>query len=217
ATWKDVYANDDNIVATLKKNSPTSAADAVKLLNGPSNDLFAKLTVSTDKLVASVNKSRAEANKAAEDTARTVLIATLASAITGLAVGVALALWTSRLIVTPVRKVRDLLGQMADGDLTEPVEIDTRDEVGQMATALERMRVSMRDTVAHIVDTSGTLATSSHHLTEVSGSMAAAAQQMSAQANVVAETAEEVSRNVQTVASGSEEMGSSIGEISHNA
>jgi methyl-accepting chemotaxis protein len=215
--WEAVFANDDKIVAVLKKNSPTSAGDAVKILNGASNDLFGKLTVSTDKLVASVNKVRADANKDAENTAQTVLYATIIAAVAGLALGVALALWTSRLIVTPVRRVRDLLGKMADGDLTEAVTVDSRDEIGEMSSALERMRMSMRDTVAHIVDTSGTLATSSQHLTEVSGSMAASAQEMSVQANVVSETADLVSRNVQTVASGSEEMGSSIGEISHNA
>jgi methyl-accepting chemotaxis protein len=216
-TWQAVFTNDDAIVAALKKNAPISAAEAVKILNGTSNDLFSKLTDLTDKLVASVNKTRAQANKDADSTAQTVLYATIAAAVTGLALGVALALWTSRLIVSPIRRVRDLLGRMADGDLTEAVSVDSRDEVGQMSAALERMRESMRDTVAHIADTSGALAASSQQLTAVSGSMAASAQEMSAQANVVAETAELVSRNVQTVAAGSEQMGSSIGEISHNA
>ncbi|MGC9668778.1 methyl-accepting chemotaxis protein [Planosporangium sp. 12N6] len=215
--WESVFATDDKIVAVLKKNSPTSAAEAVTILNGDSNDLFSKLGASTDKLVASVNKGRAQANKDADSTAQTVLLLTIVAAAVGLVVGGVIALWNYRLIVSPVRRVRDLLGRMADGDLTEAVDVDSRDEIGQMAAALERMRASVRDTVARIVETSGALTTSSQHLTEVGGSMSAAAQQMSAQANVVAETAEEVSRSVQTVASGSEEMGSSIGEISHNA
>jgi methyl-accepting chemotaxis protein len=214
---QDVFATDDRIVAALKKNTPTSTIEAVTILNGDSNDLFGKLSATTDKLVASVNNGRAQANKDAENVAQTVLTWTIVAAVAGLALGVGLALWTSRLIVSPVRRVRDLLGRMADGDLTEAVEVNSRDEVGQMAAALERMRVSIRETVARIVDTSGTLATSSQHLTDVSGSMAASAQEMSVQANVVAETADLVSRNVQTVASGSEQMGASIGQISHNA
>ncbi|HEV7896547.1 MAG TPA: methyl-accepting chemotaxis protein [Planosporangium sp.] len=215
--WQDVFVTDDKIVATLKKGSPTSAAEAVKILNGDSNDAFAKLGKSTDALVESVNKGRARANKGADDAAQTVLVLTIAAAVVGLVLGSWLSLWTARLIVAPVRRVRDVLGKMADGDLTEPIKVDSRDEVGQMAAALEQMRTSMRDTVARIVDTSGALSANSQHLTEVSGSMAASAHQMSAQANVVAQTADDVSRNVQTVASGSEQMGSSIGEISHNA
>jgi methyl-accepting chemotaxis protein len=214
---QDAVATDDRIVAALKKNTPTGTAEAVAILNGDSNDVFNKLTASTDKLAASVNKSRAQANSDADSAARTVLVLTIIATALGLALGVTIALWTSRLIVSPVRKVRDLLGKMADGDLTESVKITNRDEIGEMAAALERMRESMCDTVAHIADTSGTLAASSQHLTEVSGSMAASAHQMSAQANLVSETADTVSRNVQTVASGAEEMGSSIGEISHNA
>jgi methyl-accepting chemotaxis protein len=214
---QDAFATDDRIVAALKKNTPTGTAEAVTILNGDSNDVFNKLSASTDRLVALVNKSRTQANNDADSVARTVLVWTIVAAAVGLALGVGLALWTSRLIVTPVRRVRDLLGKMADGDLTETVTVESRDEVGQMAAALERMRESMRETVARIVDTSSSLNANSQHLTEVSGSMAGSAHQMSAQANVVSETAEMVSRNIQTVASGSEEMGSSIGEISHNA
>jgi methyl-accepting chemotaxis protein len=164
-----------------------------------------------------VNKERARANKAADDAAHTVLVLTVVVTVVGLVLSGTLALWTARLIVSPVRRVRDLLGKMADGDLTEPVAVDSRDEVGQMAAALERMRAAMRDTVSRIVDTSGALSTHSRHLTEVSGSIAASAHQMSAQANVVSQTADDVSRNVQTVASGSEEMGASISQIAHNA
>jgi methyl-accepting chemotaxis protein len=215
--WENVFATDAKIVATLQANSSTSAAEAVKILNGDSNDLFGALGKTTKALVDSVATRSAQANKDADAVARNVLVMTIAAAALGLALGGALALWTSRLIVFPVRRVRDLLGKMADGDLTEAVEVRSRDEVGEMAAALERMRVSLRDALASIVDTSGALSASSQHLTTVGGSMAASAHELSAQASVVAETADQVSRNVQTVAAGSEQMGASISEISHNA
>ncbi|MEV1287516.1 methyl-accepting chemotaxis protein [Micromonospora sp. NPDC049679] len=215
--WEAVFATDAKIVATLQQGAPTSAAEAVKILNGDSNDLFGALGKTTKTLVDSVARRSAQANRDADDVARNVLVMTIAAAALGLTLGGALALWTSRLIVFPVRRVRDLLGKMADGDLTEAVEVRSRDEVGEMAAALERMRVSLRDAVASIVQTSGALSASSQHLTTVGGSMAASAHELSAQASVVAETADQVSRNVQTVAAGSEQMGASISEIAHNA
>ncbi|SDZ10231.1 methyl-accepting chemotaxis protein [Micromonospora pattaloongensis] len=215
--YETVFATDAKIVSTLQANTPTSAHEAVKILNGDSNDLFGAIGKTTKSLVDSVGQRSIQANKDADAVARNVLLLTIAAAVAGLLIGGALALWTARLIVAPVRRVRDVLGKMADGDLTEAVEVNSRDEVGQMAAALERMRVSLGDAVAAIVTTSGALSASSQHLNEVSSSMAASAHEMSAQANVVAETADQVSRNVQTVAAGSEQMGASIGEISHNA
>jgi methyl-accepting chemotaxis protein len=214
AKWKDVLATDDQIVAGLRSGS---AKKATATLNGDSNTHFAALGVITTKMQESLAKRSAAANKAADETARAVLLLTLVAAVVGLVLGVALAIFTGRLIVRPLLWVRNVLGRMADGDLTVPIKPRTRDEVGQMSAALERMRLSVRDTVAGIADTSSQLNSASGALASAGGQIAGSAQEASSQATVVAAAAEQVSANVQTVAAGAEEMGASIGEISHNA
>jgi methyl-accepting chemotaxis protein len=212
--WDDVLATDDQIVAALRGGS---AKKATATLNGDSNTHFAALDVITTKLQASLTERSAAANTSADDLAGTVKLASILAAAAGLAVGGLLALWTSRLIVRPLRRVRDDLGRMADGDLTHPVAVDSRDEVGQMSAALERMRASVRDTVAGIADTSSALNAASGSLASAGGQIGASAHEASSQATVVAAAAEQVSANVQTVSAGAEEMGASIREIAHNA
>jgi methyl-accepting chemotaxis protein len=212
--WDDVLATDDQIVAALRSGS---AKKATATLNGDSNTHFAALGVITTKMQASLAKRSAAAGKAADDLAGTIRTASIVAAVLGLLIGGILALLTSRLIVRPLRRVRDQLGRMADGDLTQAVAVDSRDEVGQMSAALERMRTSVRTTVAGIADTSTALNTASGALASSAGHIGASAQEASSQATVVAAAAEQVSANVQTVSAGAEEMGASIREIAHNA
>jgi len=147
-------------------------------------------------------------------TNRNTLLITL---VIGLALAMGLALYVSRLIVGPLVKVRDVLTQMAKGDLTAQIKVDSKDEVGQMAGALSSALTSMREAMFSVGGSAQALAAASEELSEVTGVIAASAEESSAQAGVVSTAAEEVSRNVQTVAAGSEEMGASIREISHNA
>jgi len=135
----------------------------------------------------------------------------------GLGIGFAVAMYVARSIVRPVRQVGEVLGAMAEGDLTRSADIDSKDEVGQMAAALAQASAGMRNAIAALGDSASTLAATSEEQSATSQQIAASAEQASAQANVVSAAAEQVSRNVQTVATGAEEMGASIREIAQNA
>jgi methyl-accepting chemotaxis protein len=121
------------------------------------------------------------------------------------------------MITSALRQVGDALDHVAAGDLTRQVDVDSHDEIGAMAGALNLAMDTMRVTVQTIDQSASSLATASEELTSVSSQIAATAEETAAQAGVVAAAADEVSRNVQTVAAGSEEMGASIREIAQNA
>jgi len=52
------------------------------------------------------------------------------------AIVLALALWITRMITTPVGKIVETLKVVADGDYSQKSDIDSKDEIGQMAGAL---------------------------------------------------------------------------------
>jgi methyl-accepting chemotaxis protein len=135
----------------------------------------------------------------------------------GAVLGIALALWIGRLIVAPLRRVKDSLDALAEGDLTRDADVVSRDEVGQMAAALSRAQGSLRDVLSLVVSSADAVAASSEQLSASSSQISASAEETSVQSGVVAGAAEEVSRNVQTVAAGAEQMGASIREIASNA
>ncbi|GAA2630706.1 hypothetical protein GCM10010399_73390 [Dactylosporangium fulvum] len=147
-------------------------------------------------------------------TSRNLMI--LAAAV-GLLAAFGIGLWVTSLVVAPLRRVADVLGAVAEGDLSHRVDVRSTDEVGVMAQALNRATESMRTTVQTMDQTASSLASSASQLTGISAQIASGTGEASDQTNVVAAAAEEVSRNVQTLAAGTDEMGASIREIAQNA
>ena len=156
----------------------------------------------------------AKHNAAQYSSSRGVIVACL---VAGCLIAAALGWATVRRIVGPIRLVGGVLARMADGDLTGRLDLDTRDEVGTMAGALNRATHSMRAAVRTLGQTSSSLAAAAEQLSGASTQIAASAAQTSDQVAVVASAADEVTRNVHTVSAGSQELSLSIQEISRNA
>jgi methyl-accepting chemotaxis protein len=156
---------------------------------------------------------------ARQSTAQRTTAITLALVVAGVgALVLALLGWVvTRSVVRPLRKVGAVLDQLAAGDLRGSAGVDSKDEVGRMATSLEASMANMRAVMSAIGDSSTTLASATEELSASAQDMARLAEKSSVQSGIVANAAGHVSTNVQTVSAGSEQMGSSIREIAQNA
>jgi len=94
--------------------------------------------------------------------------------------------------------------------------VDTKDEVGQMASALNRAMAKLRAAMNLMGNNAQGLASASEELSAVSSQMKGSADDSALQAQSVSAAAEQVSMNVQTVAAGTEQMSASIREIAKN-
>jgi methyl-accepting chemotaxis protein len=152
--------------------------------------------------------------KAAYESARLLIIGIILAALLlsiGLAVGI------GRMIARPLRQTVEVLEGLAEGRLDQHLDVDSKDEVGQMAVALNTAMAKLRETMSAMGNNAQGLASSSEELSSVSSQMTGSAEESATQANLVSAAAEQVSRNVQTVATGTEEMSASIREIAKNA
>jgi methyl-accepting chemotaxis protein len=120
-------------------------------------------------------------------------------------------------IARSTRKVQDVAGALADGDLTRASGLTTKDELGRMGQSLDAAVTKLREVLTIVVSSADAVAASSEELSASSAQISASAEETSAQSGVVSSAAEEVSRSVQTVAAGAEQMGASIREIASNA
>jgi methyl-accepting chemotaxis protein len=142
-----------------------------------------------------------------------VVVVLVVSALVLVLIGWAVA----RAVRKATESVQHALSAMAAGDLTVTADVDSADELGQMARSLTAAQESLRSTLSVVVETAGSVAAAAEELSAASSQVAGGADETSAQAGVVAAAAEQVSRNVQAVAAGAEEMGASIREIAQNA
>ena len=180
-------------------------------------DVFYVLDQAMTELVKSVDARATSAKQEAEDA--DAFTETLAVVVTALAIllGLIVAFVVSRRIVRGIQGVRGGLERLAGGDLAVRLPVRGRDEVGQMAVALNSAAATMAATVGEIAASADAVAASAEELSASSAQISASAQETSAQAGVVSGAAEEVSRSVETVAAGAEQMGASIREIASNA
>ncbi|ATE55179.1 methyl-accepting chemotaxis protein [Actinosynnema pretiosum] len=122
-----------------------------------------------------------------------------------------------RSIAGPLLRVHGALVAMAKGDLTVHAEVESRDEVGQMARALDGAQEEMRVIVGSVTASAQTLATTAEEVAVTASSIATSAEESSQQAQGVSAAADTVSENINTVSGGVEDMVSSLGGIAQNA
>jgi methyl-accepting chemotaxis protein len=183
--------------------------DAMPLLT----KMFDGLTTLDGLETADAGKNAAAAKSGYESSRTTSIITLVAGIVLALAIGAIVA----RKIVQSLTKVTYVCDGLADGDLTRHTGLDTRDEPGRMARALDTALTRLRQTITTIEGSAASLAGASEQMSGTAANIAASAEQTSTQALAVSAAAEEVSRSVETVSSGSEQMGASIREISQNA
>jgi methyl-accepting chemotaxis protein len=123
----------------------------------------------------------------------------------------------ARSVSRPLKQAVTVLEGLAEGRLDLTLDVDSKDEVGQMALALNAAMGQLRETMGAMGDNAQGLASSSEELSAVSAQMTGSAEESASQANLVSAAAEQVSRNVQTVATGTEQMSASIREIAKSA
>ena len=125
--------------------------------------------------------------------------------------------WAASSVTGPLRRTLAFIGRIADGDLTGRLAVETRDEAGQMAAALNATLDHLGIAMADIGQCAEALATSSARLSTVSTTLDSSSQQTSGSVARAGQALTEVSENVHSVAAAVEQMGASVQEIARNA
>jgi methyl-accepting chemotaxis protein len=214
-TWKQYRAaRDQQLVPAALDNDLQTFAKVSAAVTSPLSEKAAGFLQEATAAETARAAHSAKSAKSGYTSARALLIVVL---VVGIAVAMGVGIVIARGIVGPLRKVSAVLARLAQGDLTGTTALDSRDEVGQMARALDTALATLRGTIENLAANAQTLAGSAEELSATNSQIAASASQTSQQATVVTDVADRININVQTVASGAEEMDASIREIGNSA
>jgi methyl-accepting chemotaxis protein len=135
-----------------------------------------------------------------------------------IAFGSFIAVYLSRRISKAASSALGQAEAIAGGDLTgEVVKVDSNDELGDLATAMNKMQGNLVKMIVAVAENAQQVANASEEFSAVSQQITSNSEETSAQANVVSNATDQVNRNLQTVASGAEEMSTTIQDIAKNA
>lgn len=113
-----------------------------------------------------------------------------------LAIGLLFAYLLGRMIAKPIRTLAHVTERFATGDLTQEIEIRSRDEVGQLAEAFDTMRSNMKQLIGHISASSLEVSGTSAQLMQVTKESSESAQQVAVSMNHISEGINEVVESI---------------------
>jgi methyl-accepting chemotaxis protein len=178
---KPLLAGDKNAALAGAKEAAPKFAATIDSLN---------FTIQVKEGIA---KKKFEESGALYNSSRVIMIGVILG---GVLLGVAIGYFIASLIAKALKQVMTVTEQAAAGDLTTRVQLDTKDELGQMGTALNRMLESFNDSMSQVQQAANQTASASQQLAAGSEQLSSGAQE---QASSLEETAASLEQITSTV------------------
>ncbi|GAA2640298.1 methyl-accepting chemotaxis protein [Paractinoplanes durhamensis] len=204
-TYQETAAQVVSTAATDHAAAAGQLGDYLKIYAELEEDLGAL----DDSMLAAVQAASEQGVSSARKSDWLIGLAALAGALITVLAG-----WrTLRAIRRPLQEMLTGLRAAAGCDLTVRVPVLHRDELGEMAGALNGAMGSLRDTVASTATSIGTLTSASGDLRTLAGDLDGSAERTSAQARSADTSARHVAAAVGDMTTAMDELAASIREI----
>ncbi|MCM3781349.1 methyl-accepting chemotaxis protein [Neobacillus mesonae] len=122
-----------------------------------------------------------------------------------LAASIGLGYLITQLITRPLRRTVALVGNVSKGDLSETLDIDTQDEVGDLARSINEMVESLRSIVGTILVSAETVSSSAQEISATTEQIASGSTSQANDTQIMNELFKELSHAINSVAKSAEE------------
>lgn len=131
------------------------------------------------------------------DTISSNRVMLMISALFGLVLGGILVYFLTTSIIRPIYQGINMAHLIAEGDLTQELDLSRKDEVGVLADALNKVSQNLRSIVSYITENSNSIADSSQKLLESANEISDGAKQQASAAEEISSSMEEMYANIQ--------------------
>ncbi|MBY0455079.1 MAG: HAMP domain-containing protein [Burkholderiaceae bacterium] len=199
---KTIFAN----IARLDKSleAPTNEAigqalafnseGVASIISNRIDPVYQQVLVEINKLVELQQQAERAVRDQAEAAGAQLSYWLYACAVVAVLIGGALALGTTYSITRPLHKAVEVARQVAGGNLTMVIHVESSDETGELMQALKDMNASLRNTVQQVLTGTNTIATASSQI-------AAGNAELSSRTEEQAGSLEETASSMQTLTS----------------
>jgi methyl-accepting chemotaxis protein len=198
--WKSLSRR---VVDGRKEDTADGRRLAIDLTLGEANKKFEEMRGYLNELEEIILNIAKESDRAASNTYRAILITVFMVTGIGILVGIFLSQVISIGITRPVATTVEVLSRMSNGYLDRHPDEGRRDEIGQMAAALNLTTSNLGEVVSNVKSAADNVASGS--------------QQMSSSSQQMSQGASEQASSVEEVSSSMEQMVSNIRQNADNA
>ena len=199
-TRKITVADQNKYLDLLKAGKKDEAVEVlITAVRKSQGDYIKAVTDIIDHQSASMKKTGEAAGQLAMQTQTLVLMLGLVAVVLAAVIG----FWVARSITKPLSEAMNVANELSEGNLTVKIEVDSKDETGQLKQAMSNMVGKL----SHII---GEVTTNADSLNN-------AAQQVSATAQSLSQATSEQAASVEETTASIEEMSASIAQNTENA
>ncbi|WP_027415011.1 methyl-accepting chemotaxis protein [Aneurinibacillus terranovensis] len=130
---------------------------------------------------------------------------TIVIVIVSLLLSIGFGYFISQIIARPLNRVVGLVGKVANGDLRETTDINTKDEIGQLAKSINDMVLSLRKTVGGILASAESVSAASQQISASTEEIASGSTSQANAAQTMNELFKELSTAINSVARSAEQ------------
>lgn len=135
----------------------TSDLNMATMYMGNADDRYQSLYKTLQSLLTLENKLSQESYNSSLDSYSSVIRKFFIIMVISLIISIIISLLTAQRITNPLCQTMKVIHQIAEGDLTRELKLDSQDEVGELAKSVEMMRLKMSEAVGQSVSMSQSL------------------------------------------------------------
>jgi methyl-accepting chemotaxis protein len=175
-------------------------ANAATMFMSGADDIYQDMNKSLNELLAlekSLSSTRYAAAMASSSQTNTLGIVVL---VASLILSFVISIFLQGIILAPVKKTVAIIETVATGDFTKRIDIDSQDEIGQMAGNFNQLIDKLSSILREVAANSTSIASAASSLHASSDQSAVGAEEVVSQASTVATASEEMSATSQDIA-----------------
>ncbi|MFA1821884.1 methyl-accepting chemotaxis protein [Virgibacillus oceani] len=189
----------DRMVSSMEEGQEAMAIS----LRDYSSRLRTETIEEIDELMEIVSAEQTESVSNAENSMNSSIIVLAAANALSIIIGITLLLWISRRISGNLQNVVGITKEMANGNLkTASLDFNGKDEIGQLAAAVNQMKENISNILLKVSDASGAVTQRSEELTQA--------------ANEVKEGNIQIATTMEELSTGAESQANSATDLSEN-
>jgi methyl-accepting chemotaxis protein len=169
-------------------------------------DIREKLTNNIDKLVQISEEEAVERNDSNSSTYSSCLHLMIIVIAFGFIISIILGIIIAMITASSLKKVLIYARFLESGDLTHYIQLNTEDELGDLAKALNSANTNIKELIGKIID-------GANHISSSGQELSATTQEVSAKMEEINESTEQISKGTQDLSAITEEVSASTEEI----
>jgi methyl-accepting chemotaxis protein len=115
---------------------------------------------------------------------------------TALLAAIGFAYWVTRSITRPLNEAVDVANQLSEGDMTVKIEVNSRDETGQLLQAMQAMTEKLSQVIAEVRSSADALSSASEEVSATAQSMSQATSEQAASVEETSASVEQMSASI---------------------